>query len=122
MDRKPAIKDQNYFRVLRDEPDQGRNIRVVSKGSVNYHEGRVDDEGRGQSSQGGEQKRFDCDSYKFNPKLRVDVLSQLKVKPTDIVADLFANYREKQELMYMTRKNSAWWYDWSKLSGDGKVL
>ena len=64
------LQNQNYFQALKDVKD-----KVYSKWSYDR-------------SQGGEQARYDCDSYKFNPTLRPKVLSDLKVDHNRIDFDL----------------------------------
>jgi len=56
------------------------------------------------------------ESYKLLPKLRDEALNQLGIDTQLIHIDLFATHSNHQEPLYCTVHNSAWWYDWSKLT------
>ena len=60
--------------------------------------------------------------YKMSPKKRKEVLKKLVGDPKDVTIDLFASHSDNQERKYMTVENSAWNYDWKKLSEKGDIL
>lgn len=60
--------------------------------------------------------------YKVCPKLRQEILGKLGIKKTDVEVDLFASHLDAQEKKYMTVENSAWRYNWQKLSQGAGIL
>ena len=60
--------------------------------------------------------------YKMQPYLREKCLRELGVNKEDIKIDMFASLADAQENIFMTEKNSAWRYDWGKLSNEAGVL
>ncbi len=58
---------------------------------------------------------FKTESYSLTKNLRDQVLKDLEVPSTSILIDVFANHRNYQETLYLTRENSAWRYNWTKL-------
>ena len=59
---------------------------------------------------------FRTESYTLVPEIRQDALCELEVSKTSVSVDVFANHKNFQESNYLTRENSAWRYDWSKLT------
>ena len=59
---------------------------------------------------------FRTENYKMLPNVRMDVLKELGINPLNICIDLFASHDNKQEKLYCTKTNSAWSYDWGKLT------
>ena len=61
-------------------------------------------------------RMFVTESYTLEPTLRESAMRQLDVPPNSVTLDLFASHSNHQEAKYLTRKNSAWNYDWSKIA------
>lgn len=61
-------------------------------------------------------RMFKKESYALTTEIRNEVLQLLEVPKMNIRVDTFANHKNAQESLYMTRENSAWRYNWSKLT------
>jgi len=62
---------------------------------------------------------FKKESFTLIEEVKEKALSFLKIPRTHVVFDLFANHYNKQEALYLTRSNSAFFYNWSTLSEKG---
>ena len=60
--------------------------------------------------------------YKVHPKIRTELLQKLGVDRDHIKIDVFASPADAQEKLFMSEQNSAWCYDWHKLSANGGIL
>ena len=60
-------------------------------------------------------RMFKTESYSLTPAIRRDVFQELGVPTSQICVDVFANHANNQEPFYMTKANSAFRYNWSKL-------
>jgi len=58
---------------------------------------------------------FKTESYTLTKELRSQILRDLGVPESSVFIDLFANHMNQQEELYLTRENSAWRYNWTKL-------
>ena len=65
---------------------------------------------------------FKTESYTLVEDVKSRALRELCVSRRQIAIDLFANYSNHQESIFCTRQNSAYFYDWSKVSKHGEVL
>jgi hypothetical protein len=59
---------------------------------------------------------FKTESYTVVPGVKDTIFADLEVQKEKVAIDLFANYMNHQEPLFCTRKNSAFFYDWRKLS------
>jgi hypothetical protein len=55
------------------------------------------------------------ESYTLVKDVKAEVLQKLDINPVRLTIDLFANHKNAQEVLYCTRENSAFFYDWSSL-------
>jgi hypothetical protein len=60
-------------------------------------------------------RMFHTESYKLSPEYRHNAIEKLGLNRSQVKVDLFATRKNAQELLFCTKENSAWQYDWSKL-------
>ena len=54
--------------------------------------------------------------YKVDPPIRLEMFRKLGVDPTLVHIELFGSPQDAQERLFLTEHNTAWQYNWSKLS------
>ena len=64
-------------------------------------------------------RAFKKESYTLTREIKENALQSLGVSRSDFVVDLFASFCNAQEPRFCTRKNSAFFYDWTSLSQHG---
>ena len=60
--------------------------------------------------------------YRVHPKIRSELLQNLGIDHQKIKVDVFASDEDALEELFMSEQNSAWNYNWKKLSADENIL
>ena len=70
----------------------------------------------------GVHRAFNTEAYTLTQSVKERALESLKVAEKGFFCDLFANQLNAQEPLYCTRSNSAFRYNWTKLSANGQQI